>query len=128
VKSGFCASYDGKMQNVATAAAIGLVTGISGGVIGYFIARLLVERLAIVEGPAGVLLVILPPGLAALSAGVGFFLALWRLWKGCWTEDHSGSMTFVQSVRTTSGDTRQLTARGTAWNRPWCAVHHRRND
>jgi hypothetical protein len=69
------------MQNVATAAAIGLVTGISGGVIGYFIARLLVERLAIVDGPAGVLVVILPSGLTALSAGVGFFLALWRLWK-----------------------------------------------
>jgi len=67
---------------VARAAAIGLITGISGGLIGYVIARLLVERLAIVEGPpAGVLLVILPTGLTALSAGVGFFLALWRLWK-----------------------------------------------
>ena len=81
MKSRCYASYDGKMQNVATAAVIGLVTGISGGVIGYFIARLLVERQAIVEGPAGVLLVILPSGLAALSAGVGFFLALWWLWK-----------------------------------------------
>jgi hypothetical protein len=77
------------MQNVATAAAIGLIAGISGGVIGYFIARLLVERLAIVEAPAGVLLVILPSGLTALSAGLGFFLAAL---EGCWTEEHSGSM------------------------------------
>jgi hypothetical protein len=70
------------MRSVGTAAAIGLGMGISGGVIGYFIARLLVERLAIVEGPpAGVLLVLLPSSLAVLCVFVGFVLSLWRLSK-----------------------------------------------
>jgi hypothetical protein len=50
------------MRTVGTAAAVGLATGIVGGVVGYFLVRLLVERLGIVEGPpAGVLLFTLPP-------------------------------------------------------------------
>jgi hypothetical protein len=50
------------MRTVGTAAAVGLATGIVGGVVGYFLVRLLVERLGIVEGPpAGVLLFTLSP-------------------------------------------------------------------
>ena len=68
------------MRDVGTAAAIGLATGIFGGVFGYFLARLLLER-GIVEGPpAGVLVFLLPPSLAAGCAFVGFVLALLRLW------------------------------------------------
>jgi hypothetical protein len=80
VKWRFYASYDGTMRTVGTAAAIGLATGIFGGVFGYFLARLLLER-GIVEGPpAGVLVFLLPPSLAAGCAFVGFVLALLRLW------------------------------------------------
>jgi len=77
---GMLRHYDGKMRTVSTAAAIGLATGIFGGVFGYFLARLLLER-GIVEGPpAGVLVFLLPPSLAAGCAFVGFVLALLRLW------------------------------------------------
>ena len=63
------------MRTVGTAAAVGLATGIVGGVVGYFLVRLLVERLGIGEGPpAGVLLFTLPP-----CAFVGFVVALLRL-------------------------------------------------
>ena len=72
--------YDGKMRTVATAAAVGLATGIFGGVFGYFLARLLLERGIVGGPPAGVLLFILPPFLAAGCAFVGFVLALLRLW------------------------------------------------
>lgn len=68
------------MRTVGTAAAVGLATGIVGGVVGYFLVRLLVERLGIVEGPpAGVLLFTLPPFLTAACAFVGFVAALLRL-------------------------------------------------
>jgi hypothetical protein len=56
------------MQNVATGRSHRIGNGHPGGVIGYFIARLLVERLAIVGGQQAFLLVILPSGLTALSA------------------------------------------------------------
>jgi hypothetical protein len=68
------------MRTIGTAAAAGLATGIVGGVVGYFLVRLLVERLGIVEGPpAGVLLFTLPPVLTAVCAFVGFVVALLRL-------------------------------------------------
>lgn len=70
------------MRIVGTAAAVGLAAGIFGGVIGFFVARLLVEWLGVVEGPpAGVLLVLLPCSLTVACAFVGFVLAFWRLWK-----------------------------------------------
>jgi len=68
------------MRTVGTAAAVGLATGIVGGLVGYFLVRLLVERLGTVEGaPAGVLLFTLPPFLTAVCAMVGFLLTLLRL-------------------------------------------------
>jgi hypothetical protein len=68
------------MRTVGTAAAIGSATGLVGGVVGYFLVRLLVERLGVVEGPpAGVLLVTLPLFLTAVFAFVGFVVALLRL-------------------------------------------------
>lgn len=70
------------MRNVGTAAAIGLATGICGGVLGFFITRLLVERLGIVEGPpAGVLLVLLVSGLTVVCTFGGFVFAFLRLRK-----------------------------------------------
>jgi len=68
------------MPTVGTAAAVGFAAGIVGGVVGYFLVRLLVERLGIVGGPpAGVLLFALPPFLTAVCAFVGFVVALLRL-------------------------------------------------
>ena len=68
------------MRTVGTAAAIGVATGILGGVVGYFLVRFLVERLGIVEGPpAGVLIFTLPFFLTAVCAFVGFVLAFLRL-------------------------------------------------
>jgi hypothetical protein len=56
-----------------------MATGIVAGIVGYFLVRFLVERLAIVEGPpAGILILTLPPFLTAVCAFVGFVLAfLW---------------------------------------------------
>lgn len=54
---------------------IGFATGIVGGVVGYILARLLIERL----GVPGVLLFTLPPFLIAGCTFVGFVLALFRL-------------------------------------------------
>jgi uncharacterized BrkB/YihY/UPF0761 family membrane protein len=68
------------MRDVGTAAAIGLVTGIFGGVIGFLVARVLVEHFALVEGPpAGVLVVLLISGCTVACTFVGFILAFWRL-------------------------------------------------
>ena len=76
------------MRTIGTAAAVGLATGILGGVVGYFLVRLFVERLGFVEGPpAGVLLFTLPPFLSAVAAFVGFILALLRLRRTAVTRD-----------------------------------------
>jgi cation transporter-like permease len=69
------------MRDVGTAAAIGLATGIFGGVIGFLIARFLAERFTTAEGPGGLLFVVLIPGLTVLCTFVGFILAFWRLRK-----------------------------------------------
>jgi H+/Cl- antiporter ClcA len=68
------------MRTVGTAAAIGFATGVVGGVVGYLLVRLLVERLDIVDGPpAGVLLFTLPAFLTAVCAFVGFVIAYLRV-------------------------------------------------
>ena len=70
------------MREIGTAAAIGLATGISGGVVGFFVVRLLVERFALVEGPpAAVLLVLTVSILTVLCTFAGFIFAFWRLRK-----------------------------------------------
>src|SRR6185312_718539 len=64
------------------AAAVGLVTGIFGGVIGFLVAKVLVERFAVAEGlPAGVLLVFLSLVPSWLARLCHFILAFWRLRK-----------------------------------------------
>jgi uncharacterized protein YacL len=90
------------MRTGGTAAAIGLATGIFGGVIGYLIARLLVERLGIVEGPpAGVLLELLPSSLTVGCAFLGFRFCILAASEACCTEEHSGSMSAMGDVSTT---------------------------
>jgi hypothetical protein len=70
------------MRIIGTAAVIGLLTGFFGGVIGFFVAKPLVERFFVAETPAeGVLLVLLPSSLAVCCMFLGFVLSFWRLWK-----------------------------------------------
>jgi hypothetical protein len=61
---------------------IGLLTGFFGGVIGFFVTKLLVERFFVAETPAGgVLLVLLPSSLGVCCLFLGVVLSFWRLWK-----------------------------------------------